>query len=222
MNIVVRSRSEAKAFTSDVPWAAISISDRPDEFPKLNACQRVGLLQLCFHDVDDVSHWEQSPAYDAEVEPVLFTYQMAQQVWCFVEQHRGKIETLLVHCFAGRSRSPAIAAAIAECLLRDTERTHFRGKCPNMRVYSKLLLCWENWQLKAIEGCHQEVACTCPSDILAMGPGCPVHDHGACHCDWQHDQHADGAWTITRTRQWESCPIHKQLVTVTEDDGTPE
>lgn len=143
MNILVRSRSEAKAFTSDVPWAAISVSTYADDFPKLNKCQQVGLLQLCFHDIDELDRWADSPAYEAEAVPVMFTYQMAQQVWCFVEQHRGKIETLLVHCEAGVSRSPAIAGAIAECL-EGSREPHFRGKQPNMRVYNKLLVCWEN------------------------------------------------------------------------------
>ena len=50
--IEVRSRSKAKEFISDVPWAAISIASYEGEWPQLNGAKRMGLLQLWFADLE--------------------------------------------------------------------------------------------------------------------------------------------------------------------------
>jgi predicted protein tyrosine phosphatase len=136
MLIDVRSRSEALKFLSEEPWAAISVSTHPDGFPKLNKCQRVDLLQLCFDDIDELDRWAQHPMYHKEYR--LFNKQDAMQIWNFLELTKEKIRTLLVHCEAGVSRSPAIAAAINK-VLYGTDRGYFTNYTPNMLVYRTLL-----------------------------------------------------------------------------------
>ena len=106
-NIIVLSRKFAKEFTCDKPWAAISVSTTMGDFPELSEQNRLGLLRLCFWDISNPSN-RQLEADD----PKLFSYEQANQVLEFVDEHWDKIDTLLVHCEAGLSRSPAIASAI--------------------------------------------------------------------------------------------------------------
>lgn len=141
MEITVLCRRLAKEFTSDVPWAAISVSTYQDEFPKLNLCQRVGLLQLCFADIDELDRWAED-GFDRDPELTPFSYRQAQEVWCFMASVKGKAQRLLVHCEAGVSRSPAIAAAISECLFGVKHVTP--GSRPNLRVYNKLMVAFTN------------------------------------------------------------------------------
>jgi predicted protein tyrosine phosphatase len=52
---------------------------------------------------------------------VLFSDEMAQQIIDFIEKNRD-VETLLVHCFAGQSRSRAVAAFAVEMLGGDNSK----------------------------------------------------------------------------------------------------
>jgi predicted protein tyrosine phosphatase len=106
-NIIVLSRKWAKQFKCDKPWAAISVSTQPGDFPELSAENRLGLLRLCFWDISKPS-LRQLEAED----PKLFTREQGREILDFVDEHWDKIDTLLVHCEAGMSRSPAIASAI--------------------------------------------------------------------------------------------------------------
>ena len=125
--LLVLPKSAAKQFTSDSPWAAISIGFEPGDWPKLNKCQQVGLLQLAFADIE-------FPRGDY----ILFSEEHAKQIWDFVEKVWDKCELLLVHCLAGVSRSPAVAAAIAKVQYGD-DNAYFHLYCPNSLVYRTLL-----------------------------------------------------------------------------------
>ena len=130
MEIIVRSRSQARDFTSDRPWAAISISEYADELPKLNACQRVGLLQLIFKDTE----------FNVER---CFQPEQAKQIIEFVNGVKDKIDTLLVHCYAGWSRSPAVAAAIDRFCNKADIKHYWEEYEPNMLVFKTLEEIWE-------------------------------------------------------------------------------
>lgn len=52
--------------------------------------------------------------------------------------HGGAIERIILHCDAGVSRSPGVAAALSKSLLGD-DAEFFRRYRPNMRVYRTLL-----------------------------------------------------------------------------------
>lgn len=135
--IEVCSRRKAAEFTSDRPWAAISISTYRDEFAKLNSCQRVGLLQLAFADID-THRAVFSEVDEGDATQALFGVVEANQILDFVNEHWDNIDTLLVHCEAGVSRSPATAAAISKIKFGKDD-VWFKNYIPNRRVYRVLL-----------------------------------------------------------------------------------
>ena len=127
MNIQVCSRRGAREFKSDVPWAAISITSNPHVWPDLSEENRVGLLQLYF--LDRTQHGEDT-----------ITQEHVQQILDFVKEHWDKIDGLLVHCDAGLSRSPAVAAAIAKIFIGEGEdQPYFQRYWPNYLVYKMIL-----------------------------------------------------------------------------------
>ena len=128
--IVVLDKERAKRFECIANWAAISVSSKPDTFPELHTIRRKGLLQLCF---DDVSFPHAIPK-----NLKLFNVDLAQQIIDFVNLHKDNIETLLIHCEAGLSRSPAIAAAISERFGLGSADFYFEKYMPNVLVYKIL------------------------------------------------------------------------------------
>lgn len=133
-NIVVKSKKYAQEFKSNEAWAAISVSTNPQEFANLNADNRVGLLQLSFEDSDLEQPFGEIPKRN------LFCKAHAEQVLAFIDEVWDKIDTLLVHCEAGLSRSPAIAAAVS-CIKNgpETDKMYFVRYMPNRLVYRKIL-----------------------------------------------------------------------------------
>lgn len=134
-NIEVRSRQNAKLFKSDKPWIAISISTESGDFPELSTENRVGLLRLRFWDIANPSS-RQIQAEDSK----LFSVEQAKEVLDFVNANWDKVDAILVHCEAGMSRSPAIAAAI-EYIKNGKEASmpYFKKYIPNGFVYKTLL-----------------------------------------------------------------------------------
>lgn len=88
-----------------------------------------GILQLKFHDI-------QQPV--ANLTP--FTDRHAQVILDFVVAHLDSIELILCNCDAGISRSPAIAAALANifCTGQEDEIWKNAGFNPNLFVYNQL------------------------------------------------------------------------------------
>ena len=115
-----------------MPHVIISITSSPDDVARLRstpACR--GILRLAFLDADAAS--------DSHAEAALFSEEHAARVWSFVREHRAGIERIIVHCDAGMSRSPAVAAAISKALTGD-DTEFFGGRYrPNLRVYRTLL-----------------------------------------------------------------------------------
>ena len=130
--LLVLCKSAATDFVSDKPWACISIGTEPGDWPKLNKCQLVGLLQISFYDLDRIP-----PGCELE-NIVLFSEDHAQRIWNFVNSVWDKVEILLVHCLAGVSRSPAVAAAIARMKYGD-DQLYFDRYLPNRLVYRTML-----------------------------------------------------------------------------------
>lgn len=71
---------------------------------------------------------------------VLFTDEMAKQIIAFIKKNR-KVETLLVYCYAGQSRSRAVSAFAVKMLGGDNSRYFSQGN-PNMHVYDTLETVW--------------------------------------------------------------------------------
>ena len=109
-------------------YAVISIQDTHMggygfEFKETKYC--LGVLTLYF---DDIEH---------EVDgAVLFNEDMAQQIIDFIQSHK-KAETLLVHCYAGQSRSLAVGAFAYQLLGGDNDKFFEKGSL-NMHVYDML------------------------------------------------------------------------------------
>lgn len=119
----------------EVPHLIISITSSPDDQARLPASPQCrGVLRLVFPDLDAPSPGMPSP---------LFGVEHARAIWDFVERRPDDVERIVLHCDAGVSRSPAVAAAIAKCLTGDDAEL-FRRYRPNMRVYRTLLEVWHD------------------------------------------------------------------------------
>lgn len=121
VDITVLSARKAKDFVSETPWAAIQVSTHPGDFPKLNQCQLKGILTLSFPDLDAPSDipiiGPEGTMYESIGEEDLFGPEHALEICRFVDTqiHNG-VNKFLIHCQAGYSRSPAIAAALEKIL----------------------------------------------------------------------------------------------------------
>lgn len=127
---------EAEVERSDA-YAVISIQDSHTQgfgvqFTENQYCK--GVLTLHFDDIV------------REVEgAVLFTDDMADQIIAFVKSHKS-VDTLLIHCYAGQSRSRAVGAFVVEMLGGDN-RKYFEKGTPNQYIYDVLETAWVRWQL---------------------------------------------------------------------------
>lgn len=130
MNVMVYSRGAIERVPpQDVPHAIISITSAVDDVARIPASPLTrSILRLSFADAD--------VAHDATL--VLFDGRLAREIADFVREHREHIARFVVHCDAGLSRSPAVAAAITKWLGEDDSPWFARYR-PNMLVYRTLL-----------------------------------------------------------------------------------
>lgn len=116
-------------------YAVISIQDSHTgggfgfTFNKTNYCRDV--LTLYFDDTE-------KPVPGT----VLFSEAHASQIIDFINKNRN-VDTLLVHCYAGQSRSRAVAA-FAVKMLGANNRAYLIGGVPNRHVYDTLCRVYEN------------------------------------------------------------------------------
>lgn len=116
-----------------VPYIVVSISDPGSPQPKIRPSRLCrGILRLRFHDAEPTKGFTPPP------EIKQMTQQQAMAIWQFVQKHLANIKMIIVHCEAGMSRSPAVAAAICKGLGGDDSR-FFEDYQPNMYVYRLLL-----------------------------------------------------------------------------------
>lgn len=119
-------------------YAIISIQDSHTggfgfQFAENQFCKDV--LTLMFDDIV------------TEVEgAVLFNDDMADKIIEFIERNKKAVDTLLVHCYAGQSRSRAVGAFSVEMLGGDNSR-YFEDGTPNMYIYDVLESAWIRRQL---------------------------------------------------------------------------
>lgn len=113
----------------EVPHVIVSITSHHSDVARLpEAPMCLGVLRLSFADADV----QQDPPL------VLFDRERAIEIRDFVLAHRDRAELVVVHCDAGLSRSPAVAAAITRALGGD-DTPWFKRYRPNALVYRKLL-----------------------------------------------------------------------------------
>jgi predicted protein tyrosine phosphatase len=131
MEFFVYSRGAVERIAPhEEPHAIISISSAPDDLARLPVNQATaGVLRLSFLDADQ-------PSANTPQE-TLFSPAQAAQVWDFLSPRRN-IARLVLHCDAGLSRSPAVAAAVSRVFCGD-DADFFRRYSPNRLVYRRLL-----------------------------------------------------------------------------------
>lgn len=162
MDYYVYSRASIEGCALHVEAEHIIISIQTPNDPhgeaRLPICeQTLGVLRLVFHDLDQApppptpglvrlgfnqdeidAHMLGVPSY------TLFDATRAREVVEFARKHHPRAKRLLVHCDAGMSRSPAVAAALASGLYGDGDGDFFRAYHPNRRVYHHILRALED------------------------------------------------------------------------------
>ena len=104
-----------------------------------------GVLNLRFSDVNPAMFVSKEDKDYLERQIIngtvkLFDEEDAKKIKKFVDNmnKRGDVQTLLIHCAAGVSRSPAVAAAICQYLFGN-DGDFFEKQVPNKFVYDNLL-----------------------------------------------------------------------------------
>jgi predicted protein tyrosine phosphatase len=126
--IIVLGAVEAEDFECEDRWACISIATSEDTFIRVRRTRRRGLLQIAFADC-----CESLPGL------ILFDTDHAHDILDFVTEHWKRIDTLMVHCEQGRSRSAAVAAAIAHLKFGDESEFFEEPYIPNHFIYRTLI-----------------------------------------------------------------------------------
>lgn len=119
-------------------YAVISIQDSHMngfgfQFTENQFCK--GVLTLKFDDI--VKELD---------EAVIFNDDIADTIIEFIQKHKKTVDTLLIHCYAGQSRSRAVGAFAVEMLGGDNSR-YFEEGTPNMYIYDVLEAAWLRYQL---------------------------------------------------------------------------
>jgi predicted protein tyrosine phosphatase len=111
------------------PFALISIRDPGSPRLRITAHRNlVDVLELAFHDAEPVSN------LTLPTDIVLMTLAHASEIWTFVGRWLGKTNVMVVQCEQGMSRSPAVAAALAQAHGGDVD-FYFREYQPNVHVF---------------------------------------------------------------------------------------
>ena len=130
MDFVVAGRQEIEAgIPVRTAYVVISITDpgsRPARIQQPAGFRDV--LRLQFHDAMPLTVFKMPPNI------VVMDEDHARAIWQFVEQWQETVETIVVHCEQGMSRSPAVAAAICKVFDGDN-RQFFHEYMPNRYVY---------------------------------------------------------------------------------------
>ena len=133
MDFVIAGRQEIEdGIPVRTAYVVISITDpgsRPARIQRPAGFRDV--LRLQFHDAMPLTIFKMPPNI------VVMDEDHAKLIWQFVRQWQEKVETIVVHCEQGMSRSPAIAAAICWVLNGDN-RQFFHEYFPNRYIYNLL------------------------------------------------------------------------------------
>lgn len=133
-NIIVFNRGDAEKFAKEAHKEGsviISIRSRFDpSMPYLKLTDNNGVKEILFLEFNDA---------ETEQEGGI-TYSDAKKIAEFIRHvaHRDDVNTVVVHCDAGSSRSPGVAAAIAKYYFGDDSK-FFERYTPNHRCYSLII-----------------------------------------------------------------------------------
>lgn len=138
MKLLVKSREQAVSDNEiKEPHAIISIYTPGDEAPDVAKNNKTrDVLSLCFFDVD-------SPKLAMDMKGDAFGVEIAKKIVKFVKDQ--EVDTFMIHCDAGISRSSGVAAALGMHYNNDDSdffRANpygYRRYSPNMLVYRTVL-----------------------------------------------------------------------------------
>lgn len=153
MNIAVKNRDQVEgngiAIESDYVLISISCPNDAAKIKERPWCKDI--LRLEFDDLDQPVH------ILGGLKCKLFQREDARAILDFFNKHKNSYEYLIVHCDAGISRSPAVAAALTK-IQSGFDEDYFKRYLPNRRVYSLLLSeFYENENPQAHEGAKEKV-----------------------------------------------------------------
>lgn len=130
IDVYSRVSAESLDYSKFDEHIIISICTHKNLPAKLNIGSTTkSILRLCFADAD--TKYNLAQGLD------LFTKEHAIQILNFIIENKD-VKKLIIHCDAGISRSPAIAAAISKILYND-DNIYFKVYKPNMHVYRTIL-----------------------------------------------------------------------------------
>lgn len=125
--LMVMNRDQAESWRTHVQHVMISIIDPGSTTPTLPAqASRIGWLVRAFTDFDRAHRGVKRMTKDD-----------AKVIAEFALDHYGQVPLMVIHCEAGISRSPAIAAAIAK-FETGNDDDWFRRYLPNRWVYRQM------------------------------------------------------------------------------------
>lgn len=134
MRMKVHSRDEVEgngvALEEDYVMISISCPNDPAKIPDRENCKEI--LRLEFDDIDA------SKSLMGDLKCKLFSQEDAQNILAFFNRYKDVYKYMIIHCDAGISRSPAVAAALTK-IQDKTDFDFFTRYHPNRRVYSMLL-----------------------------------------------------------------------------------
>lgn len=135
--LVFNEESIPKAILSE-SHIVISIQDPSYDFVKLPKLKsRKSWLGLKFHDIDD-RFWKDVNKSCKEHNLVPFTSYHAKSILNFVNEWKNEVDTVLVNCVAGISRSAGVAGALSK-IFNGNDEYYFKHYCPNQYVYRLIL-----------------------------------------------------------------------------------
>jgi len=130
MDIIVANRETVeRSLVVRGSYAMISITDpdmRKAQIPR--APGRRAVLRVQCDDVEPVPDGPMAP----ELAPM--SEEDAERIATFVHEQAGSVDAFVIHCEQGMSRSPAVAAAIAD-YLGEEPLVYFQHYSPNAHVF---------------------------------------------------------------------------------------
>lgn len=121
----------------NIPTLIISISSMDTKVPNIlerHKKENKNIISVIYAQFDDI---DSGTEVHGEI-PMMKSD--AKHIVDGIEHNINRIQQIIVHCDAGYSRSPAVAAAIAKAFGIDDEEYFSGGRyCPNRHVYRTML-----------------------------------------------------------------------------------
>lgn len=166
--------------------------------------------------------------FDDIIRPVdgaqIFTEEMAKQIIRFIRKYKA-VDTLLIHCYAGQSRSRAVGA-FAVWLLGGNNSVYFEKYNPNEYVYELLMQTLPDIQ----ESLEEDIDDLCVSlyepdmseAVLAKTVYTGTTYKDACHNIEKFCQAvpADGCWLSYLCDMDELSYLHGEMLSLMEEEPT--